>query len=92
MVQPKAEPQARAQERGLIISLVSFLAPAPTPALCASGSVSSKRAQQPFRKSIPRVSVQFSYLQVNAHTISEPTSTQATNHGNKCLPTVLGQM
>ena len=43
-VQPRTESQARAGERGLTVSLVSFLAPGPMPAVCVGGSVSSMRA------------------------------------------------
>lgn len=92
MVQLRAETQAKAWERELSISLVSFLAPQPRPALCVSSSISCKRALQPFRKSIPRVSGLLSSLQVNVHTISQLISTQATNDGNKCLPILLSQM
>lgn len=92
MVQPRAEPQVRARERGLTVSLVSFHAAGLAPAMCIGGSVSSTRAQQPFRKSIPRVSGSLSSLQVNVRTISQPISTQATNDGNKCLPIVLSDV
>lgn len=92
MFQLRAETQERAWERGLSISLVPVLAPQPRPAIHVHNSVSSKRALQPFRKSVPRVSGLLSSLQVNVHTISQLISTQATNDGNKCLPILLSQM
>lgn len=91
-VQLRAETQERAWERQLSISLVPFLAPQPTPAVLIGSSVSSERALQPFRKSVPWVSGLLSSLQVNVHTISQLISTQATNDGNKCLPILLSQM
>lgn len=69
-----------------------FLAPQPRPAIRVSSSVSSKRALQPIRNSVPRVSGLLSSQQVNVHTISQLISTQATNDGNKCLPILLSQM
>lgn len=92
MVQLRAETQERAWKRGLSVSLVPILAPQPRPAIRVSSSVCSKRALQPFRKSVPWVSGFLSSLQVNVHTISQLISTQATNDGNKCLPILLSQM
>lgn len=86
------ELQERAQEQVLGISLVSPLSIGPTPAICVSGSVPSRRAPHLLRKATHHISIWFDSLQFNIHTISHPVPIQATKDGNECLPIVLNQL